>query len=483
MEKILPFCLISDKNFDAARFKNERNDHMARYDYSELTSLPLIPELAELCRRDSPINPELYTKYDVKRGLRDLNGKGVLAGLTNIGNVCASKEVDGVSVPCDGKLYYRGVDVEDLVAGFIADDRLGFEETTYLLLFGKLPTKAELDEFTKLLAEMRFLPAVFTRDVIMKAPSDNMMNTLAKCVLTLYSYDNKANDISIPNVLRQCMSLISLFPLISVYGYQAYNFKAGENLILHQPRADLSLAENLLYMLREDGKFTALEARLLDLALVLHAEHGGGNNSTFTVRVVSSSGTDTYSAIAAALGSLKGPKHGGANIKVVQMFDDLMAHVTDWEDEDALRAYLRSLLHKEAFDRAGLIYGMGHAVYSISDPRARVFKGFVQKLSVEKGREAEFALYDRVERLAAEVIGEERRIYKGVCANVDFYSGFVYRMLGLPSELYTPIFAIARIAGWSAHRLEELINSNKIIRPAYKSIVDPMDYVAMEDRI
>ncbi len=454
---------------------------MARYDYSEAAT-PLITELAELCRKDSPINPELYTKYDVKRGLRDLNGKGVLAGLTNIGNVCASKMVDGESVPCDGKLYYRGVDVEDLVAGFIQDGRYGFEETTYLLLFGQLPTKTQLAEFTKLLADMRFLPAVFTRDVIMKAPSDNMMNTLAKCVLTLYSYDQKANDISIPNVLRQCLSLISLFPLISVYGYQAYNFKAGEDLLIRQPNPKYSLAENLLAMLRPDGKFTALEAQLLDLSLVLHAEHGGGNNSTFTVRVVSSSGTDTYSAIAAALGSLKGPKHGGANIKVVQMFDDLMAHVTDWEDEDALRTYLRALLHKEAFDHAGLIYGMGHAVYSISDPRARVFKGFVQKLSVEKGREAEFALYDRVERLAAEVIGQERRIYKGVCANVDFYSGFVYRMLGLPTELFTPIFAIARIAGWSAHRLEELINSNKIIRPAYKSIAPETSYVPLDAR-
>ncbi len=454
---------------------------MARYDYSQ-AACPLIDDLADRCCREFPIDPTLYTKYDVKRGLRDLNGKGVLAGLTNIGNVVASKTVDGQSVPCEGKLYYRGYDVEDLVAGFVADDRLGFEETTYLLLFGQLPTKAQLAEFNKLMAELRFLPAVFTRDVIMKAPSDNMMNTLAKCVLTLYSYDNLANDISIPNVLRQCLSLISLFPLISVYGYQAYNFKAGEDLVLHQPKPELSLAENILHMLRPDSKFTPLEAKLLDLALVLHAEHGGGNNSTFTVHVVSSSGTDTYSAIAAALGSLKGPKHGGANIKVVQMFDDLMANVKDWEDEEALKGYLRKLLHKEAFDRAGLIYGMGHAVYSISDPRAKVFKGFVRKLSVEKGREKEFELYDRVERLASQVIGEERRIYKGVCANVDFYSGFVYRMLGLPSELYTPIFAIARIAGWSAHRIEELINSNKIIRPAYKAIVDERTYTALGDR-
>lgn len=454
---------------------------MARYDYSQ-AGCPLIDELAARCCEEFPIDPQLYTKFDVKRGLRDLNGKGVLAGLTNIGNVVASKTVDGESVPCEGKLYYRGYDVEDLVAGFVKDDRLGFEETTYLLLFGQLPDQKQLADFKKLMSDLRFLPAVFTRDVIMKAPSDNMMNTLAKCVLTLYSYDNLANDISIPNVLRQCLSLISLFPLISVYGYQAYNFKAGEDLIIHQPNPNLSLAENILHMLRADSKFTPLEAKLLDLALVLHAEHGGGNNSTFTVHVVSSSGTDTYSAIAAALGSLKGPKHGGANIKVVQMFDDLMANVKDWEDEEELKGYLRKLLHKEAFDHAGLIYGMGHAVYSISDPRAKVFKGFVQKLSVEKGREKEFALYDRVERLASQVIGEERRIYKGVCANVDFYSGFVYRMLELPPELYTPIFAIARISGWSAHRIEELINSNKIIRPAYKAIVDERIYTPLNER-
>ena len=454
---------------------------MARYDYSVINS-PEIDRLAALCKEEFPIEPSLYTEFDVKRGLRDLNGKGVLAGLTHIGNVVASKMVDGQSVPCDGKLYYRGVDVEALVEGFAKDDRPGFEETAYLLLFGQLPDKKQLEDFSQLLADLRYLPSVFTRDVIMKAPSDNMMNTLAKCVLALYSYDQMANDISIPNVLRQCLSLISLFPLISVYGYQAYNFKAGESLIIHQPNPKLSTAENILYMLRADSQFTPLEAKLLDLALVLHAEHGGGNNSTFTVHVVSSSGTDTYSAIAAALGSLKGPKHGGANIKVCQMFDDLMAHVSDWEDEDALRAYLRSLLHKEGFDHSGLIYGMGHAVYSISDPRARVFKGFVRKLSVEKGREREFELYDRVERLASEVISEERRIYKGVCANVDFYSGFVYRMLGLPSELYTPIFAIARIAGWSAHRIEELINSNKIIRPAYKAIDDPRPYIALADR-
>ncbi len=454
---------------------------MAHYDYSEIHS-PLIEALAKQCESEFSIDPTLYAKYDVKRGLRDLNGKGVLAGLTNIGTVSASKEVDGKSVPCEGKLYYRGVDVEDLVEGFVNSDRAGFEETIYLLLFGKLPTVKELSEFTQLLASLRFLPAIFTRDVIMKSPSDNMMNTLAKCVLALYSYDNMANDISTENVLRQCLTLISVFPLISVYGYQAYNFKNGENLVIHQPNPNYSLAENLLYMLRADGKFTSLEAKLLDLALVLHAEHGGGNNSTFTVHVVSSSGTDTYSAIAAALGSLKGPKHGGANIKVVQMFDDMMEHVKDWEDEYALKAYLRALLHKEAFDRAGLIYGMGHAVYSISDPRAKVFKSFVQKLSVEKGREKEYELYARVEHIATEIIAQERKIYKGVCANVDFYSGFVYRMLGLPTELFTPIFAIARIAGWSAHRIEELTCAGKIIRPAYRCVAETIPYIPIEER-
>lgn len=454
---------------------------MSHYDYAK-ARCPQMDALAELCCREFPIDPALYTRYDVKRGLRDLNGKGVLAGLTSIGNVCAYKTENGVTVPCEGKLYYHGFDVEQLAQGFLADGRPGYEETAYLLLFGQLPDAKQLEDFRKLLSDLRCLPSIFIRDVIMKSPSDNMMNTLAKCVLALYSYDSAANDISIPNVLRQCLSLISLFPLISVYGYQAYHFKEGTDLILHRPNPDLSLAENILYMLRPDSQFTELEAKLLDLALVLHAEHGGGNNSTFTVHVVSSSGTDTYSAIAAALGSLKGPKHGGANIKVCQMFDDLMAHVSDWEDEDALRQYLRSLLHKEGFDHTGLIYGMGHAVYSISDPRAKVFKKFVQKLSVEKGREKEFELYARVERLAAEVIASERKIYKGVCANVDFYSGFVYRMLELPEELYTPIFAIARIAGWSAHRIEELINSNKIIRPAYRAVVEDRVYVPLARR-
>lgn len=442
-----------------------------------------ISQLVNLCEKNYDIDPALYQKYDVKRGLRDINGQGVRAGLTNISNVSATAIVDGESVPARGKLYYRGIDVEQIVKGFSEENRFGFEETVYLLLFGELPTKEALRQFQQLLVEARPLPTTFTRDVIMKSPSDDMMNTLARSVLTLYSYDPNPNDLSIANVLKQCIRLIAQFPSLAVYGYQAFEYyKNDESLFLHHPNPELSTAENILYMLRPDSKYSDLEAKILDLALVLHAEHGGGNNSSFTVHVVSSSGTDTYSAIAAALGSLKGPKHGGANIKVVHMFDDMMQTLPDWTDEEAVKNYLRTLLHKEAFDHAGLIYGMGHAVYSISDPRATVFKGFVEKLSEEKGYQKEFALYSLVERLAPSVIAEERRIYKGVCANVDFYSGFVYRMLGLPYELFTPIFAISRIAGWSAHRLEELINANKIIRPAYKAVKDEIPYQKLEDR-
>lgn len=452
------------------------------YRFSEIT--PEIKKLADASMEGYRIDPELYTKYDVKRGLRDINGNGVVAGLTNISTIKVLNTGDGNPNHGDGKLYYRGIDVEDIVSGFVNEKRFGFEETVYLLLFGKMPSEHELADFRRLLADFRELPTTFTRDVIMKSPSDNMMNTLAKSVIALYSYDSNANDTSIPNVLRQSLELITLFPLLAVYGYNAYKYsKFGGSLFIHDPDPDLSIAENLLYMLRPNNHYTELEARILDLALVLHAEHGGGNNSTFTVHVVSSSGTDTYSAIAAALGSLKGPKHGGANIKVAMMFDDMKQSVKDWTDEEEVRNYLRKLLHKEAFDNAGLIYGMGHAVYSQSDPRAKVFKGFVEKLSAEKGREDEFALYSLVERLAPEVIAEERRIYKGVCANVDFYSGFVYRMLGIPDELFTPLFATSRIAGWSAHRIEELINSNKIIRPAYKAVSPMREYTDMENRI
>lgn len=454
---------------------------MAENRFTEIT--PEIQALAELCKENGSINPELYTKYEVKRGLRDINGKGVLAGLTEISEVRSYTIVDSEMIPCEGKLFYRGVDIDEIVGGFIKEKRFGFEEATYLLLFGELPNREQLDGFQKLLAAYRTLPTSFVRDIILKAPSPDMMNTLARSVLTLYSYDDKANDISIPNVLRQSLQLIALFPMLAVYGYQAYShYHDGNSLFIHAPRPELSTAENILHTLRPDSKYTELEAKILDVALVLHAEHGGGNNSTFTTHVVSSSGTDTYSTIAASLGSLKGPKHGGANIKVVQMFEDMKRNIANWKNEDEVASYLKKLLHKEAFDRAGLIYGMGHAVYSLSDPRANIFKGFVERLSEEKGRTDEYELYSTVAKLAPEIIAEERRIYKGVSANIDFYSGFVYSMLDLPIELYTPIFAISRIAGWSAHRIEELINAGKIIRPAYRNVAPRRPYIALSDR-
>jgi citrate synthase len=449
--------------------------------FSEIT--PEIVRLANMSKEAGVIDTELFTKYDVKRGLRDLNGKGVLAGLTNISDVRATKIVDGVSVPAHGELFYRGYNVKDLVDGFAGEDRFGFEEVTYLLLFNKLPNHEELADFTKLLNGYRSLPTSFVRDIIMKAPSNDMMNTLARSVLTLYSYDDKADDTSLPNVLRQCLQLIALFPMLSIYGYQAYShYHNGESLYIHQPKLELSNAENILHILRPDSKYTPLEAKILDIALILHMEHGGGNNSSFTTHVVTSSLTDTYSVIAAAIGSLKGPRHGGANIKVVKMFDEMKREVADWSNEGQVADYLTRLLHKEAFDHAGLIYGVGHAVYSKSDPRAVIFKSFVEKLSEEKGLHDEFALYSLVERLAPEIISKERPIYKGVNINVDFYSGFVYDMLNLPMELYTPIFAIARIVGWSAHRMEELANNGKIIRPAYKTICDERDYIRLSER-
>lgn len=425
---------------------------------------------------------ELYAKCDVKRGLRDINGKGVVAGLTNISEIKASEIVDGKSVPAEGELYYRGYPIEELVGGCLKDGRFGFEEVTYLLLTGKLPTAKELDEFRKYLTSFYTLPKNFVRDIIMKSPSEDMMNTLIRSVLALFPYDAKANDTSIENVVRQCVMLTAVLPIFTVYSYAACNFyKKGESLIIHRPRTDLSTAENILYMLRPDCSYTELEARVLDLALILHAEHGGGNNSTFTTHVVTSSGTDTYSAVAAALCSLKGPKHGGANIKVVRMIKDMEKNINITND-DEVRKYLEDLVDGKAFDGAGLIYGMGHAVYSISDPRAKIFKNFVQKLAKAKHRDKTFALYDKIERLAPEVIAEKRHIYKGVSANVDFYSGFVYDMLNIPTELYTPIFAVARIAGWSAHRIEELTNEGKIIRPAYKSVGEHRQYVPMKNR-
>lgn len=452
-----------------------------RSSYSEVT--PEIVRLAEMSREAGVIDTELFTKYDVKRGLRDLNGKGVLAGLTNISDVRATKIVDGKSVPAEGRLFYRGYEVKDLIDGFSRDNRFGFEEVTYLLLFDKLPNTQELEDFEKLLIFYRSLPTSFVRDIIMKAPSKDMMNTLARSILTLYSYDDAADDVSLPNVLRQCLQLISLCPLLSIYGYQAYShYHDGQSFFIHQPLSEGSMAENILHILRPDSRYTPLEAKLLDICMILHMEHGGGNNSTFTTHVVSSSLTDTYSVMAAAIGSLKGPRHGGANIKVIQMFEDMKKEVKDWTDEEEVSRYLDRLLNKDAFDKAGLIYGVGHAVYSISDPRAVVLKKFVEKLSEEKGLHKEFELYNLVERLAPKIIAGERKMYKGVSVNVDFYSGFVYKMLGLPMELYTPIFAIARMSGWAAHRLEELANNGKIIRPAYKSICEERAYVDLKDR-
>ena len=441
-----------------------------------------IEALAEKCNART-IPSELYQEHKVNRGLRDLQGNGVLTGLTYISNVTAKRVVDGVEHPMDGKLYYQGIDIDELVAGFLKEKRFGFEEITYLLLFGDLPDKAALADFSGLLKSFCSLPPKFTRDIIMKAPSSDMMNTLARSVLTLYYYDEKADDTSIPNVLRQCLGLIAQFPLLAVYGYQSYNhYEKGQSLIIHSPDPNLSFAENILHILRPDQQYLDLEAHILDLALVLHADHSGGNNSTFTVHVVSSSGTDTYSAIAAGLGSLKGPRHGGANIQVKRMIDDIKTNVPDWPKDGPLADYLLKMLRKDAFDRTGLIYGMGHAVYSLSDPRANIFKGFVEQLSKAKGREDEYALYDKIAALAPEIIAKERKMYKGVSANIDFYSGFVYDMLDLPMEMYTPIFAISRIAGWSAHRIEELVNSGRIIRPAYKSVAPHRAYVPMDER-
>ncbi len=449
--------------------------------YSEIT--PYIRELAALSDGENHIEPDMYIAHDVKRGLRDLNGNGVVAGLTEVSAIKA-KEIlpDGTSVPCEGVLSYRGINVRDLVSGFLRDRRPGFEETVYLLLFSRLPNAEELSAFTAQLAAYRSLPPSFVRDMILKAPGKDMMNILSRSVLALYAYDENPDDISTANILRQSLELIAQFPLLAVYGYQSFqHYHNGQSLFIHYPKPELSTAENLLYILRENGEYTELEARLLDLALVLHAEHGGGNNSTFTTHVVSSSGTDTYSAISAALGSLKGPRHGGANIKVMRMFDDMKANI-DTRDRGQIEDYLIRLLNKEAFDRAGLIYGMGHAVYSISDPRADILKASAKKLSEEKGMEEEFALYETVSELAPAIIAERRKMYKGVSPNVDFYSGMVYKMLGLPYELFTPIFAVARIAGWSAHRMEEIQNAGKIIRPAYICVKDAVPYVALDDR-
>lgn len=449
--------------------------------YSEIT--PYVKQLAEKSCNNNNIEYDMYMKHNVKRGLRDLDGKGVVAGLTEVSCINSRKiDENGNEVMCRGELYYRGINIFDLVKGFSCDGQSGFEEAIYLLLSSNLPTKAELDEFCEQLSNYRTLPPSFVRDMILKAPSKDMMNILSRCVLALYSYDENPDDITVPNVMRQCLQLIAQFPLLAVYAYHSHqHYHNDKSLFIHYPKKEYNTAENILYILREDGNFTPTEAKLLDLALVLHAEHGGGNNSTFTTHVVTSSGTDTYSAISAALGSLKGPRHGGANIKVVQMFDDMKANI-DIADEAQIKQYLENLLDKKAFDNKGLIYGMGHAVYSLSDPRAEILREYAKKLSEEKGMMDEYRLYRKVEKMAPEIIAEKRKIYKGVSANVDFYSGMVYRMLGLPNELYTPLFAIARIAGWSAHRIEEIQNAGKIIRPAYINVKDEVKYIPIDER-
>lgn len=439
-------------------------------------------ELVKNCMTSGAIDQNLYIEYDVKRGLRDSFGKGVLTGLTEISDVVSYKNSNGVKIPTDGQLYFHGYNVQDLIKGN-KDQRFLFEETTYLLLFGQLPTKEQFESFCNILTQLQELSGQFVRDVIMRAPTENIMNMLQKSILTLYSYDENPEDISVSNVLRQSLQLIGKMPLISVYAYQSYrHFKLEDSLIIINPDKNCSTAENILRMLRPDSKYTALEAEVLDVALVLHAEHGGGNNSTFTNHVVTSSGTDTYSAVAASVASLKGPKHGGANLKVQKMFEDIKTHVSDWESEEELTAYLQKILDKDAFDNSGLIYGMGHAVYTVSDPREVILKDYAKRLSQEKGLTKEFELYDRVECLAADLIKKNRNTFKPVCANVDFYSGFVYSMLGIPEELFTPIFAISRISGWSAHRLEELVNKGKIIRPAYRYVGTHKEYASMDDR-
>ena len=459
----------------------ELRENIAKNFYSKYAQD--LSELAKMASKSDIINPKLYEKYDVKRGLRDVNGNGVVCGLTEISEIQAfKKDKDGTKHPTEGQLYYRGIEIRELVKG-VSGRRFAFEEAAFLLLFGSLPTQHQLQRFCELLADFRFLPVAFVRDIIMKAPSRDMMNMLARCVLSLYSYDPKPDDISKKNVLRQSLQLIAQFPLLAVYSQKAYRYyHSDESLFIHKPRKELSTAENILYMLRDDCSYTALEAEVLDLCLILHAEHGGGNNSTFTTHVVTSSGTDTYSSVAASLGSLKGPKHGGANIKVCEMFDNIKENVPSF-DRGKLKDYVARILDKDAYDHTGLVYGMGHAVYSLSDPRADILKTFAEKLAAEKHMEEEYEMRKYVAQAAAELIAEKRRIYKGVSPNVDFYSGFVYDMLGLPRELYTPFFAVSRIVGWSAHRIEEITNGGKIIRPGYQAVAKHQKYIPLEQRV
>lgn len=456
---------------------------MEKYEMMELSEEldAKFDELLENCMESGAIDQSLYAKYDVKRGLRDASGKGVLTGLTEISDVVATDIAHGRSdIPIDGELYFQGINVEDIIRRN-DNKRFLFETSTYLLLFGKLPQKEELKSFARILSSLRDLSGQFVRDVIMKAPPANLMNALQKCIVTLYSYDSNPDDISVPNVLRQSLQLIAKMPLMAVYSYYAYrHFHLNKTLLIRPPKPDYSTAENILYMLRKNGKFSEMEAKVLDVALLLHSEHGGGNNSTFTNHVVTSSGTDTYSAVAASMSSLKGPRHGGANLKVMNMFRDLKKNCSDLTNEDAISEYLIKILNHEAFDHAGLIYGMGHAVYTLSDPREKILKEYAKALSKEKNMEEEFELYDTVERIAGELIARRRHLFKPLCANVDFYSGFVYKMLEIPEELYTPLFAISRISGWSAHRLEELVNKGKIIRPAYRYVGHHIDYEDIE---
>ena len=443
----------------------------------------IIDNYASIVSKTGIINDDLFVKYDVKRGLRDISGTGVLVGLTEISEIFSYIIEDDEYIPCEGKLFYRGIDIEHIVQGFFDENRFGFEEICFLLLFGHLPGKTEYNEFKSILDEYADLPENFVRNVIMNAPSRDTMNSLARSVLTLYSYDDNPDDPSPENVIRQLLKLIARFPLLAVYGCHSYmHVYKNQSLLIHAPEKGLSIAENILLMLRPEGSYTNLEARILDLALVLHAEHGGGNNATFTTHVVTSTLTDTYSTIAAALGSLKGPRNGGANIRVMHMFRDMQVNISDWHDDDEISVYLEKILNREAFDKSGIIYGIGHAFYSLSDPRALILRRFVEQLAAEKNRMDEYVLYSKVEYLAPRVIGNLRRMYKGVSANIDFYSGFIYSMLDLPEEIFTPLFAVARIAGWSAHRLEELVNAGKIIRPDYKSVAGQTTYVPMNDR-
>jgi citrate synthase len=444
---------------------------------------PFLTKLTETARKNNLIKPSEYQKWVVMRGLRTPAGAGVLAGLTEIGDVHGFVVDEQVKVPVEGRLCYRGYDVKNLVSGCQRDKRFGFEEACYLLLFGSLPTSTQLEGFTALIDETRTLPTGFTENMILDNPSRDIMNKLARCILVLYSFDKKAEDRSLKNILRQCICLISRFPTLAAYGYQAKaHYYDNQSLFIHKPEPGKSTAENLLMMTRPDQQYTQTEAELLDLSLILHAEHGGGNNSSFTAHVVSSSDTDTYSAIAAAIGSLKGAKHGGANIKVRRMMENIKQHVKNWDDENEVTAYLAKIIKRKAFDKSGLIYGIGHAVYTLSDPRAVLLKKKAEKLAKEKDRLAEFKLYSLIERLAPLVFADVKKSDKVVAANVDFYSGFVYNMLGIPSSMFTPIFAVARIAGWSAHLLEERVSGGRIYRPAYKNVIRQKKYARISER-